>query len=229
VGTGSLINLHTHTRFSDGDFRPDELISRAHSDGLTHLAITDHFSTVKVHSLQPFQLEEYKSLLRDLGKRHDGTRVLAGVEVDTNPSRCDLWDLPFDEMNGLDLLLFEYVGDEGWGGIDLEGFEELRSQFKTPCGLAHTDISRVFSQLTPDELADALRSMKVFVEVNTAFLYKREGRYYFELAQDYYRKFRGRVRVSMGTDTHHTLSEVSNIRRGYRFLEGMGLMDDLLL
>ena len=224
MGADSLINLHTHTRSSDGDFRAEELVERASKDALTHLAITDHFDTLKVHSVSRNELEGYGELIRDLGRKHDGgLKVLAGVEIDTNPSRFDLWSLPFDDLNQLDLVLFEYLSDPIAGGIGMDDFEELRSNLKIPCGLAHTDLSRVFSHMAPKELADLLGSLDVFVEVNTAYLYKREGRYFFDIAEEYYRAFDGKVKVSVGTDVHHSISEVSNLSTAYSFLGRVGL------
>jgi predicted metal-dependent phosphoesterase TrpH len=40
-----MIDLHTHSNISDGTDSPSELINKAHSQGLTVLAITDHDST----------------------------------------------------------------------------------------------------------------------------------------------------------------------------------------
>ncbi|HKX24896.1 MAG TPA: PHP domain-containing protein [Actinomycetota bacterium] len=40
-----MIDLHTHTTFSDGTFTPEELVALARARGLTVLAVTDHDST----------------------------------------------------------------------------------------------------------------------------------------------------------------------------------------
>jgi 3',5'-nucleoside bisphosphate phosphatase len=40
-----VIDLHTHTTFSDGTFSPEELVALARERGLTVLAVTDHDST----------------------------------------------------------------------------------------------------------------------------------------------------------------------------------------
>src|SRR5260370_525571 len=37
-----MIDLHSHTTASDGQYSPTELVSRAHRAGVTHLAVTDH-------------------------------------------------------------------------------------------------------------------------------------------------------------------------------------------
>ncbi|MFW5914380.1 MAG: PHP domain-containing protein [Thermoplasmatota archaeon] len=228
MGTGTLINLHAHTRFSDGRFSPEQLVACAAEEGLTHLAITDHFETLKVPSLPAERLPEYHSLLRGLGEKFD-LNVLAGVELDTCPGRCDLWSLPFDRVNRLDLVLLEYVSDPLMCGLPLEQVDPLLSRLQVQVVLAHTDIERVFHHLEPEELAVELEKRDLAVEVNTAFPYQRGGKYFFEHAERYFRAFRGRVSISIGTDIHRTLSEVSNLDRAYRFVRRLGLEEDLLL
>ncbi|HUV24477.1 MAG TPA: PHP domain-containing protein [Methanomassiliicoccales archaeon] len=229
MGADSLINLHTHSVLSDGDFRPEQILERAASDGLTHVALTDHFETIKVRSLRSSDLGMYINLIRTLGEKYgNGIRAMVGLEIDTNPARCDLWNLPFAEMEQLDLVLFEYVADDMAGGLDLERFAELRSRFDGLCGLAHSDISRIFGSMSPGEVADLLQDMEVFVEINTAHPYVRDGARFFDLAEPYYKAFQGKVKVSIGTDAHHTISEVSNLDEAYGFLRRAGLENDLL-
>ena len=45
-----IINLHTHTTFSDGSLQPIELIKQAMDLGVKHIAVTDHHS-VKAHDI----------------------------------------------------------------------------------------------------------------------------------------------------------------------------------
>ncbi len=40
--SGPMIDLHSHTTSSDGQYSPTELVSLAHRAGVTHLAVTDH-------------------------------------------------------------------------------------------------------------------------------------------------------------------------------------------
>lgn len=226
MGAGSLINLHTHTLYSDGDYTPEQIVGAASKGHLTHIAITDHFETSKVRSLRAPKFPEYLDLLRDLGRRYPDVKVLAGVEIDTDPRRCDLDNLPIDLLNQLDLVLFEYVQTDR--GTTVEGLEPLLSQLKVPCGLAHNDLEMNFKDLSPPELAEHLRGHGLFVEINTAWPYKRDGVPFYELARDHYAAFRGRVKISVGTDVHHALSEVYSLEMPYRFVRRQGLEDDLL-
>lgn len=226
MGADSLINLHTHTLYSDGDYTPEQIVEAASRGNLTHIAITDHFETSKVNSLRASEFNEYLDRLRDLGRRYSNVQVLAGVEIDTNPNRCDLDNLPVDMLNKLDLVLFEYVQAEG--GTTIEGLEPLLSRLKIPCGLAHNDLERNFRGMSSQALAEHLERHDLFVEINTAWPYRRDGLPFYELAKERFAAFRGRVRVSVGTDVHHTLSEVYNLEMPYRFVRHQRLEDDLL-
>jgi len=224
-----VINLHSHTTFSDGSFTPDRIVKKAAEDGLTHIAITDHFETSKVPSLKKCDLSNYISTIRDLGRKYEGTvMVLAGVEIDANPDRCRLKELPFDLLNDLDLVLFEYVNDRSNGGADLKDLDQILSNISVPKGLAHNDIETCFSEMRHLELRDILCSMKVFVELNTACLYRRDGLAFYELAEETILKFDGMVGLSIGTDIHRQLSEVSNVRSAHSFVERLGLTDSLI-
>ncbi len=231
MGTGTLINLHSHTDFSDGSFSPRQIAEAAANGGLTHIAITDHFETSKVpRCLRTSQLDEYLLKIRGLNDELRGkTSVLAGVEIDASPLRTDLERLPIDRLNELDLVLLEYVNDWSAGGIALNDLDPLISRLDVPVGLAHTDISRAFCGIAPEEVADLLRSYGLFVEVNTAAFYARDGVPYYEGSREHFVALKGKVKVSVGTDVHRTLAEASNVRRGYEFVRSVGLEDALLI
>lgn len=57
-----MIDLHTHSTFSDGTNTPEELVEAAHNIGLTALALTDHDS---VNGCEPLQkaAQKYPDLL----------------------------------------------------------------------------------------------------------------------------------------------------------------------
>ena len=226
----SWMNLHNHSIHSDGDFSPEQIAAEASRGCLTHVAITDHFETAKVRRcLKSEGLDDYIREIRSLNERYDGSlRVLAGVEIDTNPERCVLEELPVDRLNRLDLVLFEFVNDEWNGGSSLAEIAPLIDSIKVPCGLVHTDFARVFQSFSPCDVAEMLASHDLFAEVNTASIYKRQGIPYYEHAERYYRAFHDKVRISIGTDAHRTLREVSNLGRGYAFIDRLGAADDLV-
>lgn len=73
--TTTTIDLHTHSRASDGSDTPAELVEAAARAGVTVLALTDHDTVAAVAEAQA------------AGERH-GVRVLAGLEVtgEVNPA-----------------------------------------------------------------------------------------------------------------------------------------------
>lgn len=62
----AVIDLHTHTTFSDGTFTPEELVALARERGLTVLAVTDHDST--------------EGLPRAFAAAGDAPEIVPGVE-----------------------------------------------------------------------------------------------------------------------------------------------------
>lgn len=76
-----LIDLHTHTIFSDGELIPSELVRRAVIHGYEAIAITDHADYVNLEELiRAAQKAKYLENEWDI-------RVLAGVELTHVPPR----------------------------------------------------------------------------------------------------------------------------------------------
>jgi len=82
-----VIDLHTHTTASDGLLEPAALLDRAHQNGVTTLAITDH---------------DTAAALRELAGRALPLELIAGIEVSSSVGESELHILgyfldPFDE------------------------------------------------------------------------------------------------------------------------------------
>jgi histidinol phosphatase-like PHP family hydrolase len=71
-----MIDLHTHTLFSDGELIPAELTRRAAAAGYRALAMTDHVDLSNLDFILPRLLK----VANDLGQAW-GLTVLAGVEL----------------------------------------------------------------------------------------------------------------------------------------------------
>ncbi len=71
-----MIDLHSHTFFSDGELVPAELVQRAEQKGLEAIAITDHVDSSNLD----FVLPRIIKVAADLNRYHK-TKVLAGVEL----------------------------------------------------------------------------------------------------------------------------------------------------
>ena len=71
-----MIDLHTHTLFSDGELLPAELIQRADNMGHRGIALTDHVDTSNLD----FVLPRVRAVVNELNHFHK-VRALAGVEL----------------------------------------------------------------------------------------------------------------------------------------------------
>jgi histidinol phosphatase-like PHP family hydrolase len=71
-----LIDLHTHTFFSDGELVPSELVQRAYAAGYTAIALTDHTDSSNIE----FIVTNIVRVAGDLN-RHCNIKVIPGVEL----------------------------------------------------------------------------------------------------------------------------------------------------
>ncbi len=77
-----MIDLHTHTFFSDGELGPAELVRRAAVAGYRALAITDHADQSNIISL----LQRLRPVVAELGEAN-GLILLAGAELTHVPPK----------------------------------------------------------------------------------------------------------------------------------------------
>ncbi len=72
-----MIDLHTHTFFSDGVLSPNELVQRARQIGYRGIAITDHVDASNVE----FVVKEISKFCNSIEEYYDDIVVLPGVEI----------------------------------------------------------------------------------------------------------------------------------------------------
>ena len=75
-----MIDLHTHTIFSDGELIPFELVRRAEAIGYTAIAITDHMDASNLDLIIPRIVKSIEAL-----KPHVTIDVLPGAEITHAP------------------------------------------------------------------------------------------------------------------------------------------------
>ena len=75
-----MIDLHTHTLFSDGELIPFELVRRAEAIGYTAIAITDHMDASNLDLIVPRIVKAVETL-----KPHVSIDVLPGAEITHAP------------------------------------------------------------------------------------------------------------------------------------------------
>jgi DNA polymerase (family 10) len=79
-------DLHMHTLDSDGKGTALEMAERAKELGLDYIAITDHSQSLTIaNGLDEARLAAQLRHVRELDRRFDGVRILAGIEVDILP------------------------------------------------------------------------------------------------------------------------------------------------
>lgn len=94
-----MVDLHTHTTFSDGCHTPTQVVDMASKIGITALAITDHDNTAGILEAQ------------DAGKRLCATgkpiTVISGIEisVDFLPGEFHLLGLGLQDLGALDEVI----------------------------------------------------------------------------------------------------------------------------
>ena len=72
-----MVDLHTHTTFSDGELIPSELVRRAQVRGVRYLGITDHGDLSNLEIIIPAMVR----VTRQLNGVLDGIRVIPGIEL----------------------------------------------------------------------------------------------------------------------------------------------------
>lgn len=222
-------NFHNHTIHSDGVFPMGEVLSAAEISGLEGIAITDHFYTSKVFrhmSPREFFSTTWKGYLGEVALQRRIPRKLKvwfGVEIDTCLERLGmgLSELPWDELNGLDLILLEYVGEEASGGIAMEALEKVRDRCRVPIVLAHPHLERIERTYPLETFFEGLGRNDIALEIvagsrNPWFWGKRNP----ALLKTIY--------LTIGVDMHDNLGELGRIDKALNFLGRNGLLDRLV-
>ena len=72
--TDSSIDLHCHTTASDGAFSPTQIVERAIKREITHLAISDHDTTLGIKEAKEAALKNYPGQIQ----------IIPAIEVSTS-------------------------------------------------------------------------------------------------------------------------------------------------
>lgn len=78
-----MIDLHTHTLFSDGALIPSELIHRAEIKGYRAIAITDHADSSNIDFIIPRVVK----VCNDLNKVNKKIKAIPGIEISHVPPK----------------------------------------------------------------------------------------------------------------------------------------------
>lgn len=213
------INLHIHSRFSDGANTVDMIVQRALELQFDYIALTDHFSNSwkagVIKTLDTYKkINLYLKSISDQNKRllsqNAELKVLKGIEVDLgtsfdyitkliHPSQFDLILLEY--LNSAETLKFTENLIDSW-----KERVEMKGKALPMLGLAHFDPS-YFIHGDLNQLCDFLKKYNIFYEFNSAY-----STYYSVKFKELFTKIRDlEVPVAVGADAHH-LDELNLIK-----------------
>lgn len=72
-----MIDLHSHSLFSDGQLLVSELAARAYSKGYRAIALTDHIDSSNID----FVIPRVVQTLRELSRHYPSMKLIAGAEI----------------------------------------------------------------------------------------------------------------------------------------------------
>ncbi|MCX8173967.1 MAG: PHP domain-containing protein [Thermoplasmata archaeon] len=223
------MNLHLHTKYSDGIFSPAELIEAAIHYGINVVGFADHYLTTKTTAIESYAEKPYLEEITKLKKRYANVvRIYAGVEIDCSHPEFRPERYNYEFLNNLDFILLEYVNDGAHDGVSLQDTLPMLEKISVPVGLAHNDIGRNFEGIGHDVLAEFLSTHGIFIELDTSRRYRRFEMPYYRIAADFFRDYGQTVKLSIGSDVHAEIDEVANIGDAVNFIKKYNLANSLI-
>lgn len=223
-----MMNLHNHTIWSDGTLKPEEIVEEAIKGKLKYIGISDHYETTKTKSISKEDIEKYIKEITELKKKYEGKiHLLVGIEIDFS-ERTDVENISYDTLNKLDYVMYEYVQDDFWNGFPLWELLLLRKNIKKPVGLAHNEVGKNFQDVNLPALMRVLENNNIFIELAPGVRNSKLGKPYYYFAGPFFKELKQyQIPISIGSDTHNSLSEVCNIQDAVDFIENLGLKENL--
>ena len=104
------IDLHNHTRYSDGGLSAEELIRKKIDCGINVIGITDHIENI-------IKIDDYINEIHELaGKYSSSARIIAGVEIEFERQHIIIFGAQFikNMLSGSDYTFPEYSGNDNY-------------------------------------------------------------------------------------------------------------------
>ena len=231
------LNLHIHSKFSDGRNTISQIVSAALDKGLDYICITDHFTNSwkadiipNLNSLAKIEmyLDEIDQFQKYLLDEERQMALFKGIEIDLSSTEKFIVNniLP----TRFDILLFEYL--ESIEGIffikKIINYWKRNTKNSTDfplIGLAHFDPS-FFVINGMNILIDFLTEYQIFFEFNSSYpqFYSQKYRSFFDQLKE------RNVLVSIGCDSHHisTLKDMEEAYDRVKFYELESNLIDLI-
>ena len=228
------LNLHIHSKFSDGRNSISQIVLTALDKGLDYICITDHFTNSwkadvipNLNSLDKIEmyLEEIGQFQKYLLDEESQMALFKGIEIDLSSTEKFI-------LNGIsptkfDIILFEYL--ESIEGISF--MKKIINYWKRNTknskafpliGLAHFDPS-FFVINGMNILIDFLTQNQIFFEFNSSYpqFYSQKYRSFFDQLKE------RNILVSIGCDSHH-ISTLKDIEEAYDRINFYELENNLI-
>ncbi len=198
-----MIDLHTHTLFSDGELTPSEHIRRAAVAGYEAIAITDHTDSSNIETLA----RDIVKFARTMAELQTDIVVLPGVEL-THVLPEEIWDLA------------EYARGKGVKIVVVHGetiVEPVRFGTNTAAIQAKVDILAHPGIITEEEVILAARN-NVCLEITAKKGHCLTNGWVAKVAM------KNGTRMVVNTDAHAPNDFISN-RLAEKILLGAGVPD----
>jgi len=228
------LNLHIHSKFSDGRNSISQIVSAALDKGLDYICITDHFTNSwkadvipNLSSLDKIEmyLDEIDQFQKYLLDEEKQMTLFKGIEIDLGST--EKFILNSISPTKFDIILFEYLENiEGISFIKKIINYWKRNTKNSPdfplIGLAHFDPS-FFVITGMNILIDFLIENRIFFEFNSSYsqFYSQKYRSFFDQLKE------KNVLVSIGCDSHH-ISTLKDIEEAYDRIKFYELENNLI-
>ncbi len=212
-----LVDLHIHTKYSDGRNPIEDVIRQAELNRVKAIAITDHY-----HMIQPDDFKNYISEIRRFSNVSFYTKVFPGLEV--HPTKGEIPHLEEILKMGIKILLFDAI-DTDVSRLSFTSKEELCEHFANvyrkacalpeikifahPLSLGRFNHIKYFSDVPQwllEEFIECSIKGKKYIEIMNGMAWwfpkspiNRFTREYTSFIKEALRKG---ARFSMGSDTH---------------------------
>ena len=154
----NLMNFHSHTIFSDGSLKPEELLDEAYEKNLKYISITDH------HTVGAHRYIKENDLLKKYPQ--NAIKIISGIEINCLLKGCLVHVLGF----GIDIysnFLNPYIKGESPIGDDLQAISVSNAINKAGglSFLAHPCRYRIpFNILIPEAFNNNIDGVEVWYD-----------------------------------------------------------------
>ena len=195
-----MIDLHTHTLFSDGELLPSELVRRAEVKGYTAIALTDHVDSSNIDFVLPRIIKVCKVL-----NRFWKIRAIPGVEITHAPVQEIKKLVKFARRRGAKIVVVhgETVSEPVIPGTNRAAIEAGCDILAHPGLIVRRDL----------ELA---KRRGVYLEITTRKNHSRTNRRLVKIAKQVGAK------MILNNDTHNEENLVTR-PEAIRILRGLGM------